>query len=153
MGERNIEYDEADHSRAIKCQAGIMERNNFKKLKELRGELYRDLHSCHSGRIDLRISREWSYAGFVRVTGWMIKYANTCEMGGGTRKRERKRTRGEIADMTTAHGEERGIDESWEIAGGVNPICATSGVTAFHSLALIRLHYAKMSQLVQPAGN
>lgn len=68
------------------------------------------------------------------------------------RKRERKeRTRGEITDMTTARG--RGKDESWEIAGGVNPICATSGVTAFHSLALIRLHYAKMSQLAQPAGN
>lgn len=39
-----------------------------------------------------------------------------------------------------------GRGESGGIASGVNPICATSGVTAFHSLALIRLHYAKISQ-------
>lgn len=43
------------------------------------------------------------------------------------------------------------------MASGVNPICATSreggGVTAFRSLALIRLHYAKMSQPVQRTGN
>ena len=80
----------------------------------------------------------------------MIKYANTRETGEG---KERKGTRGEITDMTTAHRGMGDKDESWEIAGGVNPIYATSGVTAFHSLALIRLHYAKMSQLAQPAGN
>lgn len=87
------------------------------------------------------------------MTGWMIKYANTCEMG-GDKKERKERTQGEITDMTTAREEGRGSrDESWEIVGGANPICATSGVTAFHSLALIRLHYAKMSQLTQPAGN
>jgi len=76
-----------------------------------------------------------------------------CKYARNGRREREKGTRGEITDMTTAHRGMGDKDESWEIAGGVNPICTTSGVTAFHSLALIRLHYAKMSQLAQPAGN
>lgn len=33
----------------------------------------------------------------------MIKYANTCEMGGDEKERK-ERTRGEITDMTTTRG-------------------------------------------------
>lgn len=51
----------------------------------------------------------------------------------GERERNDERgTRGEITDMTTARGAWKGgTRESWEIASGVNPICATSGLQRF----------------------
>lgn len=63
--------------------------------------------------------------------------------------------RGARLRVETRGGGGGGKGESVGMASGVNPICATSreGVAAFHSLALIRLHYAKMSQPVQRTGN
>lgn len=123
-----------------------------------RSPALRAVSSCADRLADILAKHSGEPETFSRLTTtWMIKYANTREEATaerGARKSENneRRTRSEITDMTTARGGRAGGEP-----GGNSEWCKSNlhdiGVTAFHSLALIRLHYAKMSQLAQPAGN
>lgn len=95
---------------------------------------------------------EFAPVNYGTVDYKVCKYARDGTDGG--EKPRVNRNRGGWRDYKYDKGwAEPSRGESGGIASGVNPICATSGVTAFHSLALIRLHYAKMSQPVQRTGN